>query len=164
ALKRYLNTYRMLKAEVSDRGDLEVVRFLLAVAIGRAGDGTELLGALASRPDATLGELADALRAAGRTALTDRLAQLPDPGRRGGAAARGRRVPRRHRARGRGLRDPGYLPALRCVRDEHAAVGRDGPGRRHGRPAVPAGTVRAGARGGRRRRGGRGVGRRGARR
>src|SRR5205085_11306057 len=80
ALKRYLNTYRMLKAEVSDRGDLEVVRFLLAVAIGRAGEGTELLAALASRPDATLGELAGALRAAGRTALTGRLGRRPDRG------------------------------------------------------------------------------------
>ncbi len=57
ALKRYLNTYRILKALV-DTSDLGSVRLLLGIATGRPDIGERLLGDIASAPaDRTLDEL-----------------------------------------------------------------------------------------------------------
>lgn len=57
ALKRYLNTYRVLKALV-DADDLEPVRMLLAVATGRPDVGERLLAEIAHAPaDRTLADL-----------------------------------------------------------------------------------------------------------
>jgi hypothetical protein len=62
ALKRYLNTYRLLKAVVSDRHELEQARFLLAVATGRPDVGERLLvETSAAEPGESLSAIADRL-------------------------------------------------------------------------------------------------------
>jgi hypothetical protein len=53
ALKRYLNTYRLLKALV-DPQDLPLARVLLAIATGRPAVGDRLFEKAGTRPDATL--------------------------------------------------------------------------------------------------------------
>ncbi|WP_138733407.1 hypothetical protein [Modestobacter excelsi] len=57
AFKRYLNTYRLLKAVIPDE-DLAQARFLLALATGRPDLGERLLTAIPAAPGGcTLGEL-----------------------------------------------------------------------------------------------------------
>ena len=59
ALKRYLNTYRLIKAVISP-GELAQARFLLAVTIGRPDLGEDLVETVKASPDeATLGSIVD---------------------------------------------------------------------------------------------------------
>ena len=59
ALKRYLNTYRLIKAVLSP-DELPQARFLLAVTIGRPEIGENLLEAIRAEEDSdTLGAIVD---------------------------------------------------------------------------------------------------------
>jgi hypothetical protein len=71
ALKRYLNTYRLLKA-VLPADDLLRARLLLAVATGRPDLGERLLEQVsAAEPGATLGSVVDGCTPAQREWLTE---------------------------------------------------------------------------------------------
>lgn len=70
ALKRYLNTYRLLKALV-DPGDLELARVLLAVATGRPGLGDQLFDRIEApvEPTDTIAMVIDRMPLADKTWL-----------------------------------------------------------------------------------------------
>ena len=65
ALKRYLNTYRLLRARLTESHDLDKARFLLAVTTARPTVGARILESIATvsseAPDTLLGELVDTL-------------------------------------------------------------------------------------------------------
>lgn len=69
-LKRYINTYRLIKGLVEE-SDLEAARLLLAIATGRPAVGERLLVQVGTTDHHTLGELVDAWPEADRTWLKD---------------------------------------------------------------------------------------------